>query len=723
MQILIFAMCLLLRVEVFAALSDLTCSKNGLDIFFINGVLIDDKAFRKDFTPQADTFFTEIVKQKNRLDLHPSSIESIIKHNNTEGLLRDIAESYFLYLMRNESKEKLPLKTTLRLLLMSLMNKNAQLDEYCSLNKALDICKELKKIIYDKQNYQTIADLGLFKDEAYKSLVERKRKLIFVTHSGGNLMADRVRDFILNELPPEYYPLTGHVSLARPYFTQHKNVETIVFEEDGVIESLRLAGQNTPPGNVSLQTRCDNFRFLPWFNHGFDCYLGNNLVQQNLYDIPRIVQSVEIVKAAVYKVASNLANNDENCCNKSPKGKVWINDDTSIGGFISEKIKIESGKVTINKGAQLCGTGSINATSDSSKHIFGEQVIINGQINLNSKFKVLGTTSISSSSVLTTDAGTDVQLNNLTLNGSLRFKKPAENVSQIDPWIIGATVNGTNEITGPVRITQSTFLKDMRISSKNVPLLIQNLKITGAGSLNLTENKNDQYTSISNIIVEAPLVVSGSNVNITGIKNYGSTTVTASESVGLSGEFRGTSSVTSGTYIGLSGKFNSVSGSCDKHIFLQGQLLDSLKFGDCDHINGSLTSNAPIELKGSYNISSELIGGGSVVGSKSPENYLAGIVSGTTNINAPNGFSLSGWGLTNYIVEGSVSYTSSATCISYLSTLGNYVGDISVSLSSDANTSYCANSYSPSCVTWGSCSRKESQMKKSGQFLFPQKRG
>lgn len=704
MQILISIIFIIYSNTTLAVTSDLTCSKKGLDVFFINGVLIDDKAFKDEFSVQAEAFFDKL--DMNRVDLNRSyPPETIKKHNHTEGILRDIAESYFLYLARDESKQKLPLKTTLRLLLMSLMNKNAKLDEYCSLNKALEVCEELKKIIYDKQNSQAAADLGVFKDEAYKSLIERGRKLIFITHSGGNLMADRVRDFIRLQLPPEYYGLTGHVSLARPYFTLHENVETIVFEEDGVIESLRIAGQNTPAGNVSLQEKCDNFRFLPWFNHGFDCYLGNNPVQQSLYDIPGLVPSVEIAKAAVYKVASRLANNDENCCNKG-NGKVWINDDNTIGGFLSGEVKVESGKVTILKGAQICGSGTINATNDPTKHVFGEQVVINGKINFNSKFKINGTTKSSTSSILITEEGTDVQMFNVNLNGELYFKKPAVTAPNIDPWIISATVTGKNEIIGPVRITQSNFLKDLKISSSFMPLVIQNLKMNSAGSLNLTNNRNDQSTTLNDITVEAPLNVSSKLIELSGAKFYGSTTASAPENVRLSGEYRGTSVLSAGNFVSLNGKFKSISGSCDDRIFLQGQISDSLKISDCDFITGGVTSNGPLDMRGSYNLGVSFLGGGTIIGSKSSVNNLTANVSGTTNITAPNGFRMGGgFGGSQYIVIGNVSYTSSATCESGLFVDGPYSGDISASLNSSANTSYCSGALNE-CNTWGTCESK-----------------
>lgn len=448
---IVFILCLI-NNSALASLTDLSCSQNGTKVLFINGVFIDDKAFAS-FKIDAENFFGKL--DYTQIDINNK--ELLIpdyRHNQSEGKLRDIAEAYFLYLIRDETKEEMPLELALKLLTASLINDNIQLDDLCKSNNTRETCKEIKKIILNNEKNQTMMDLGAFKDVAFEALVTNKQKLIFVTHSGGNLMADRVRDYVKLNLPKEYYDLTGHVSLARPYNTQHKNVETLVFDQDGVIASLRIAGQNTPDGNVDLIEPCDTFRFLPWFNHGFDCYLGDHKVKQTAYDLPDESPSVDVVKAAIYKVASNLGNNDYSCCKKKP-GKFRRNADGSPGGFVSNDLKITTGDIFVQAGAKICATGEILATNDPTKHFFGASVKLNGKFFSDSQFEISGNQVISSetSEIISKLGSTkSFTLKNSEIDGKLELKTNSS-VVHPNPIRLSGNFYGSNILNGNISIT------------------------------------------------------------------------------------------------------------------------------------------------------------------------------------------------------------------------------------------------------------------------------
>lgn len=727
---------ILISARVYANISHLTCSKNGTNLIYINGVDINNWEHTK----------FESLATGLSSDLLPRNIDAkddffvTVPHNRSEGLLRDIAESFFLFANRG-SKTKLSNKVgysaskkIIKFLVAGLMSDRGKLEYLCNpyikrdsngelINKICltdpvpqdpnapitekNICCSIDKIKMEAQKSVAFEDLGKFRTIVVEKL-KNDQKVILVTHSAGAMFADRIKDYV-KRYYPQYSDYLGTLAIARPFRSNHKENEYFLnSQKDPVLNQINETGINeTPAPNLFFKTNCDIEVPFPvdYRNHDFSCYLSEAALSPGvplLFNTPNPT-SRYYIKDYIYRVASDLGNNDVACCNKAA-GKIWINNGDVNGGFISKNIEI-SGKVMIESGAQLCGSGVITASNDPTKHVFQKDVIINGKLDLNSSFSFSGNTQTSENSKLVSEPGVSFLLLNTNVTGEINFKPSASSTVGNYQNIIGGTIAGQNKLMGPVTLSGSNVFKDVDVYTMYRPLTLTNFAMNGMGSLKLTNKRQDAPTTIQNVVLEAPLAVSSSLLDLNGSKILGATSVISPDIVQIPGvEFRGTTSISSGSSITLSGKFKNFSGSCDNYIHLLGSnITDSLQISNCDYLTGYVNSNGPLTLEGTYNISAQLLGGGSLVGSKSQVNNVAAYVTGTTNVSAPSRFDMKGgFGFSQYIVNGNVNYVSSSPCGAQLLVEGPYNGDISATLSGNSTTSYCSGS-SQQCTTYGTC--------------------
>lgn len=111
MQIIVL---LILSALSFGKLSHLTCSSSGTHLIFINGVNVnslDTDQFQININALLTTLNPTLVDQK-------SIISSEFVHNSSEGMARDIAETFYLYLETRGDERNNP--ATLELLVSAL---------------------------------------------------------------------------------------------------------------------------------------------------------------------------------------------------------------------------------------------------------------------------------------------------------------------------------------------------------------------------------------------------------------------------------------------------------------------------------------------------------------------------------------------------------------------------------------------------------------------------
>lgn len=460
-------------INVFAGKSHLTCSKNGTVLFYINGVGLkdDDKSFSSN---------TNIVTQqviKSNVD-SKSTIISNYMPNRSEGILKDVSEAYFLYMNSTKISEANPtLKADAYKLFVSYFTSNrVKFKLMCAAKESLrKYCNEIKKIAALKEKSATVKDLRLFTEKTIDFLNEN-RKVIFVTHSSGALFADRIRD-VLAEHPSYKKNMVSHVALARPLSAERtKNRYDIVFNTDSLINYIRKNNLDAPDSNVDLIGDCPNNEPMPLpdtdiivRNHEFSCYIGQNLVEGKQFFPKTNMTALEYVADSIYRVASELGNNDELCCNKSAYGKLWINEDDSLGGFVSDNTKIQY-NVILEPGSQICGKGTIKGRVGSNPSILKNKVKLKGSYDISGYFNIQELlTSENSKITLNTSSTSESKIQKLNLVGNFsvsgRFKfedvTVSGNVSINSPVNTLIDVSGSNIKTvtyGKMNILQGIYM-------------------------------------------------------------------------------------------------------------------------------------------------------------------------------------------------------------------------------------------------------------------------
>lgn len=394
-------------LNTFATLSHLSCSKNGTHIMFINGVNVGNFE-HSEFSTEASAFFVSL--DKSFVD-SKNNLTASIPHNRSEGLLKDTAETFYLYAYRQKNKNIDPeppsytaVKEISQVLVAGLMTRKDKLNHLCGkylkrdengdlLN---DICKNspglpkfdqdvsikdaccaIGEIMIQGQSSVTFEDLGAMRASVLEKL-QSNQKVILVTHSAGSMFADRIRDFI-NQYYPKYKNLIGTLSLARPFRSNHKERSYFLnSNKDPILKKLRSTElRETPIPNLIFSKNCDAVIPFPadYRNHEFSCYLTKtNVTGGKLLFNTSVPTSNYYIKDFIYRIASEFENNDENCCNKA-KGKVWRDDwycnngypDLCQTSFVSAKSTLDIKDSSMMNDSFICGKYVIQSQSNDTR--------------------------------------------------------------------------------------------------------------------------------------------------------------------------------------------------------------------------------------------------------------------------------------------------------------------------------------------------------------------
>lgn len=156
--------------------SHLTCSKNGTDIYFINGVDVGDESY-KDFV--RTVALLEQSSPLHEFDPKAENVKFIPLHNSSQGMKKDVAEAMFQYI-ENVKKEKKNVTIVAAKFVFHFLSSNTQkMKEVCNRELGQNlryICDELLRIKYDKYNSHLFKDLGSFKLRIAESVAANKKK-------------------------------------------------------------------------------------------------------------------------------------------------------------------------------------------------------------------------------------------------------------------------------------------------------------------------------------------------------------------------------------------------------------------------------------------------------------------------------------------------------------------------------------------------------------------
>lgn len=502
----------------YSSLSELTCSQNGTYVVFINGVNVNDEGF-KDFGSIAAGFASGI--EKNKVD--HTSFEDESLQNSSANVLYDAAETYFEFLKSTGISNPSSSEIYLEILMASFTNNFTPVTHACSLLNGI-ICEKAYEILIQSE-IKTVTDIQYIYSKVKRKLHQDKR-VIFISHSGGAVITDRVRDMILSR-DGDFYNLTSHIALARPFKSVHQKVLNYSFDKDPVLKILRQGSNNVPNSNVQLINDCPGSILLGDFlrNHNFSCYLSNIEVIFSGRG-----SSDEFVKSLIYKQASEFKNNDEKCCNKAD-GKVWLNSFMSPGGFVASTVNIIGEKLWINDDSSVCGEGEIDVSESnvlsviSNKTKLDGTLKIKGPINFSKVTSSLKSTLKIASGAAITDSIIDgeVKIETLPPYSSLIHKGKIETKASL--LINRGRLDNTDIDSGTVVIRESS-IEDSKINGN---LELQNSSLERV----IFENyfSNDAYLNFmsisdSTINVSGPVSlefggIGNSNISVSGTLHQG----------------------------------------------------------------------------------------------------------------------------------------------------------------------------------------------------------
>lgn len=641
----------------FAAKSHLTCSKSGTHIIGINGVNINTKKYA-DF--RRNTYLIASELEKKNVDAGAGPVTRLTYYNQSMTLMFDAYESWKAYLKRVE-------ETTGRHMLIDrvvdhfvkYLTQAPNFSKDCLEYEEGEECNELIKIM----NSKFASDLGKIK-EGVANQFKLNKKVIFVSHSAGALFVDTARDYIQEHFK-EHYPYTSHLALARPFKTNHDNSYYINFDQDEILKFLKfVAPDDVPDFNVRQSLSCTNpnGEYDPAINHDYiSCYLGNILVfpdDKPIIENENFLNARTLVKDSIYRVAGDLENNDENCCNKMQDGKVWINSNGSPGGFISEKIII-SGNIQLDKGGQLCSQGSINATSDASKHYFDKDVKLEGKIYLNSPFKFQNVKSaLNSELTIDPSASSDLRMTDSNINGKLKLKpKVSTTYPQGHLYFKRVNFYENNTISGLADIVDSTFY-GTNFSTNGYAAIT---KFTNKKGFNTEISISGiQHSIINDVIVQKNLTLASEKLDVKQSKFNESFQLTSKHLDLNIVEIGNSVSLIAPDMISIQNtKLSSVNGNCSRDITIGGTLPQSVSISSCESAYLWVNTTGSVTINGNAAIGGEFRGDINVnVGSTPDTGLRMGmyLVDGPTTIVAPNGLDFRRGNET--LVHGSMSLTS-----------------------------------------------------------------
>ena len=366
----------------FAEKSHLTCSANGTDIYFVNGVDVDEAKF-ENYSESVRRIIDSI--NGNELD-NRSDIEVFPRHNTSQGLMKDVAEALYQYtedVKLNKQRECLLPSNLIYYILSTNAGKLKQLctrSNQCPEIKS--ICADMLKIKHEKMSSALYQDIGKFRKDIVSS-VSNNRKIVLVGHSQGSLFVEGLRNYI-KKYHPGHDQYTSSLMVAGLKKSSHKRNNFYNFTKDGVLEKIEDALLPVPERKFEISSTCepDNTSSSTGFNftarnHSFECYTGNFNVSgpQFLLQGNGTFTARDYFLDLLKKTVSELGNNDPSCCNKK-MGKVW----KPTNSFVADDVLVIGDHLNLSADSSLCGSGVVDATTP-----FGIRLVnsnLSGRVNL-----------------------------------------------------------------------------------------------------------------------------------------------------------------------------------------------------------------------------------------------------------------------------------------------------------------------------------------------------
>lgn len=664
-----------------ANLSHLACSMSGTHIAAVNGVNISPSKF--------ELFDAANIRVRNELerkytDIGPGELTVKSYYNQSSGLILDAYETWKLYFKNLEetSGRHYSLNKIVNHFANLLMNVPGK--DFCVEEGIEEGCNEL----FQKLNATTKLDAAKIQRSVLSKLV-KNQKVIFLSHSQGAVVVDNVRNYLRTKYP-DHYKFTSHLAVARPFVTDHEREYHVNFSKDEVLKKLKLISSNDVPDfNVKQMTECyhPNQEADALINHDYiDCYLGPTYIDP-LFEPLKIanenVNSRKLILDSIYRVAGFLPNNDSKCCNKA-EGKIWLNDNENIGGFLSKDVKVTSGKVYIENGAQICGEGSIRATSIETDHFFDKTTLIEGKINLNSKFRIENNVHVTPRGELISEIGSEklLLLMKSTIDGKIQFQQKNYIPASLPyAYMYNSTVKGVNVINGASTIENSPGFSNIEVYNASDLIVLKKIDVKPGARLH-AKNVSNSVSIFNDLMTQVPLTFNTQKVNISNGKFYGLSTFNGQNLQITNANFYGTNSITS-QQISLSGNLTSLNGECDNSVSFSGSINQSFSFNNCESVEVNLITNGPVTSSGTIRAGGKMnLGGNISVGKDAAKGLYYGLyVSGYSSISAPNGIDTG-----NVTVTGNFSINSSCEIPSRIwFQMAHYNADFSFSIPGDTD--------------------------------------
>lgn len=378
MQNLIIVWILFLATFAQAKVSHLSCSKSGSYFVFINGININDTAYELLYLPTQRNILNALKSDRTNVD-SKGNVDGDVFRNTSEGFLKDLAETYFLWLESQGYSKDIYEKNLAQF--VRYFTKGKDFYKKCSeYPQARPACEKILELELSQPS-TTASDLGKIKASVAEKIQEGK-KIVFVTHSAGSSYADNVRDY-LETYFPDANKVAGLLAVAPSFTSRHPNYYHFTFKSDQLVNFVRfwgdfIPGVDPPKGNYDAQIPCPmwdgekNWQ-IPAGDHDINCYFQDLPVKGStiILDGSKIWPASKMIVDAIQRVASKLPNNDENCCNKAP-GKMWRNDELCVTNpevcqtsFIANSTKLFVNNASILNNSQICGNYTVKSTAPS----------------------------------------------------------------------------------------------------------------------------------------------------------------------------------------------------------------------------------------------------------------------------------------------------------------------------------------------------------------------
>lgn len=367
LQVITLLLVATLSQTLFAALDFKSCSKAGLKIVYVNGILTtsDDAInsaarLRSVLTVGRENSALDVKEVSVATAYNPSYAKVTGEFQTPEGtvaLTLDLAEAY-----RKKIVEITSRNDAMFLSNMYISLGGERLDQYLGENISSQLSAWTENIKF------RLSNISQHEREAYNGLQQRtfegfqaQKKVIHVAHSQGAFFAANLAKQIVNGNLgfEEYKGLYGAVFLGAainylPTSVESKKFSYLSAQQDAVAVGLSSIGLALEP-NVSVPS-------VPVFSiagHSIDdTYFGSHTGHY----AGRSRQMKEHLFELLKGVVSTLDNNDLACCN-GRDGKLNLNKadcehgvERCLGGFVESGVIASDESIHVARGVQVCRT-------------------------------------------------------------------------------------------------------------------------------------------------------------------------------------------------------------------------------------------------------------------------------------------------------------------------------------------------------------------------------